>query len=403
MKPKNIKIIDGGVCAAQGFYAAGLSCGIKKSNKKDLALVYTPFLSSSAGVFTKNKVKAAPVIISQKNLDKGKSQAIIINSGNANAATGAQGIKDANFMKDETANALRISKEHVLVASTGIIGLPLPMKKITSGIWSASRMINKSSSNNAAEAILTTDLRKKEIAIEISFGKNKIIKMGGIAKGSGMICPNMATMICVITTDAAIDPSLLKKALLSAVDDSFNMITVDGDMSTNDCVLVLANGQSLKITNGSSYNVFLEGLKYVCAYLAKEIARDGEGATKIMNVVVNGAKTLNDARMAAKAVANSPLVKCALYGADPNAGRILAAIGYSGANFDPNKVEIFLGNLKLAENGVLLAFDHAKAVHLMKKNEVTFVINLKNGKHSASALGCDLTEGYIKINARYHT
>ena len=280
MKKIKFKIVDGGVCAPKGFFAAGVSAGIKKSNKTDLALIFSSVPASAAGVFTTNKVKAAPVILSLKALKKGRSQAIVINSGNANACVGPKGMEDAKSMAKHAADSLRLDEKDVLVASTGIIGVPMPMKKIVSGIWTVSRMVNSSGSSNAAEAILTTDLRKKEIAIEIPMGGKKI-KIGGIAKGSGMICPNMATMIGVLTTDARIGPGLLKKALNEAVSCSFNMITVDNDMSTNDTVFILANGQSENLSAGPKYGAFTEGLKYVCTYLAKEIARDGEGATKL--------------------------------------------------------------------------------------------------------------------------
>ena len=321
----SFKPVEGGICAPEGFFASGVYSGVKKSKKKDLALIYSTSLASAAGVFTKNKVKAAPVIVSQQVVKKGYAQAIVINSGNANACTGKQGMSDALEMAKETAEALRIGKEDVLVASTGIIGVPMQMQKITGGIWTASRMIKKDNTCSAAEAILTTDLRKKEIAVNVSLPGGGKVRIGGIAKGSGMICPNMATMIAVITTDAQIIPKLFQKAVLEATEDSFNMLTVDNDMSTNDCVLALANGQSSKVTTGKSYQVFLAALSFVCQYLAKEIARDGEGATRLISVNVRGARTKKDAALAAKSIAGSSLVKCAVYGADPNIGRVLAA------------------------------------------------------------------------------
>lgn len=402
-KKINFSIIEGGICAPKNFFAAGLSAGIKKSKKKDLALIYTPHISTCSGFFTTNKVKAAPIIFSQKIAESGKAQAIVANSGNANACTGKKGYQDAVQMANTAADALRISKDHVLVASTGIIGNPLPMKKIESGIWSASRMIRKDRSSDAAEAILTTDLRKKEIAVEIPLGKDKSVKIGGIAKGSGMICPNMATMLSFITTDAGISQPLLKSALKEAVEESFNMITVDNDMSTNDCVFILANGQSQKISGGREYKYFCEALKFVCKYLAKEIARDGEGAQKLFSISVVNAKSVLDARIAAKTVAGSSLFKCAVHGADPNVGRILAAIGYSKAFFDPNKIDIFLDDIILVKKGELINFDRHKASALMKKSDVDFKINFNIGKFSAQAWGCDLTKGYVDINAKYHT
>jgi len=400
---EDIKIIEGGICAPKVFLSTGVACGIKKSKKKDLALIYTPHLASAAAVFTTNKVKAAPVLVSQKNIKTGKAYAIVINSGNANACTGKQGIKDAWEMVNLTAAALRILPSQVLVASTGIIGVPLPMKNVTSGIWSASRMIKKESICDAAEAILTTDTKKKETAVELVFGRDKKVRIGGMAKGSGMICPGMATMIAVLTTDAAIDPKLLQKALKEAVDDTFNMLTVDNDMSTNDCVFVLANGQSEKITPGKRYHEFVGGLKAVCSHLAKEIARDGEGATKVIEVSVLGAKTKEDARRAAKAIAGSNLFKCAVYGADPNFGRILCAAGYSGAEFSHEKMEVFIGGIRLVKNGMPIDFDAKKAVELLQQAEVPVTVNLNTGKSNATAFGCDMTEEYIKINAHYHT
>ena len=394
---------EGGICVPEGFYSSGVCSGVKKSKKKDLALIYSASLASAAGVFTKNKVKAAPVLTAQKVIKRGVAQAVVINSGNANACTGKQGMTDALIMAKETAAALRIKPEHVLVASTGIIGVPMPMQKVIGGIWTASRMVKKDLSCSAAEAILTTDLRKKEVAVSVPLGGRKKIHIGGIAKGSGMICPNMATMIGVITTDADIKPKLLQKALSEAVEDSFNMLTVDNDTSTNDCVFALANGLAARITAGKEYQAFLEALKYVCRHLAKEIARDGEGATRLVSVTVRRAKSKKDAALAAKSIAGSSLVKCAVYGADPNIGRVLAAAGYSGADFDPDKIEVYLGKMPLVKKGMPVGFDAKKASELMKKDPVEVIIDFKQGKHIATAWGCDMTEKYIDINARYHT
>lgn len=397
------KVQEGGICVPEGFFSSGVYSGVKKSKKKDLALIYSASLASAAGVFTRNKVKAAPVLIAQKVIKRGFAQAIVINSGNANACTGKQGMADAIAMAKETADSLRLDIRHVLVASTGIIGVPMPMQKIIGGIWTASRMIKKDLSCSAAEAILTTDLRKKEIAVSVSLGGRDKVRIGGIAKGSGMICPNMATMIGVITTDAGIASKLLQKALSEAVEDSFNMITVDNDTSTNDCVFALANGQAAKIVPGKRYEAFVKALKFVCQHLAKEIARDGEGATRLVSVTVRGAKTKKDAALAAKGVAGSSLFKCAVYGADPNIGRVLAAAGYSGAEFDPDKIEVSLGNMLLVKKGMPVGFDAKKASELMKKDPVEVHVDFKQGIHNATAWGCDLTEKYIDINARYHT
>ncbi len=400
-KKVNIKNIDGGICAPNGYSAAGVSCGIKKSNKKDVALVFSLFPCTSAGVFTKNIVKAAPVLLSQKHINLKNIQAIVLNSGNANACTGKQGLADANEMALQSALALRLKKEEVLVASTGIIGVPMPMKKVISGIWAASRMIKKDGSS-AAEAIMTTDITKKEIAIEIDLGKKGKIRIGAMAKGSGMIAPHMATMLSVITTDAAVSKSVLKKVLTQCVDETFNMITVDNDMSTNDCLFLLANGCGPQIS-GEDIKAFSDGILYVCKYLAKEIAKDGEGATKLITVNVRGANSISDARSVAKTIAGSSLLKCAIYGTDPNFGRIMAAAGYSGAKFNPDKVDVFIDKTQLVKKGTSLHFDAHHASGLLKKNEVSLTIHLNNGKFEATAWGCDMTEGYITINAKYHT
>jgi glutamate N-acetyltransferase/amino-acid N-acetyltransferase len=331
------------------------------------------------------------------------AQAVIINSGNANACTGKQGLKDAREMASKTAASLDMSKDHVLVASTGIIGRPLPMKKIVDGIWAVSRMIKREGCTDAAEAILTTDTRKKEIALEVSIDKKNSFKIAGIAKGSGMICPDMATMIAVITTDADIDSKMLNSALKEASADSFNMITVDNDMSTNDTVFCLASKRAAKIKNGKTYGIFCDALKQVCVYLAKEIVKDGEGATKIFEVMVKGAKTLKDAKKIAKTVAGSSLFKCAVFGSDPNWGRMVAAAGYAGVEFDPDKTDVYIEKMRMVNKGCPLPFDAAKAKTLMEQKEMKFIIDLNSGNKSASAFGCDLTEGYIEINARYHT
>ncbi|MCX5749960.1 MAG: bifunctional glutamate N-acetyltransferase/amino-acid acetyltransferase ArgJ [Candidatus Saganbacteria bacterium] len=400
---EKFKLIEGGICAPKMFLSAGTACGIKKSNKKDIALIYTPHIASAAAVFTTNKVKAAPILVSQKNIKGGKAHAVIVNSGNANACTGRQGMKDAWEMINQTAAAMKILPSHVLVASTGIIGVPLPTKNISSGIWTVSRMIKRHDPGDAAEAIMTTDTRKKSVAVELVFGKNRRVRIGGIAKGSGMICPDMATMIAVLTTDALIGPKPLQKALKEAVSDSFNMLTVDNDMSTNDCVFILANGQSEKVTTGKKFEQFVSALKYVCCCLAKEIARDGEGATKLITINVTGARSKEDARKTAKSIAGSSLFKCAVFGTDPNFGRILAAAGYSGAGIDPDRIEVDIEGVKLVKNGVPLRFDAQKAVGCLKKDKVIINVDLNQGKYSATAWGCDMTEGYIKINAHYHT
>lgn len=400
---KKFVVVEGSICAPKGFFASGVYSGVKKSKRKDLGILFSTSLASCAGVFTTNKVKAAPLIVSKNVVGRGFAQAIVINSGNANACTGEKGLNDALQMQKETAKALKINQENVLVASTGIIGEFLPMKNIVSGIWTASRMINRNGFSDFAEAILTTDLVKKEISIRVNLSNKKSITIGGVAKGSGMICPNMATMIAVITTDAFLNPKMLQKALNIAVEESFNMVTVDNDTSTNDCVFVLANGQSEKVVSKKDYEIFVEALTFVCQFLAKEIAKDGEGATKLVEVRVVNAKTKQDAQIVAKTIVGSNLFKCAIYGADPNFGRILAAIGYSGANINPSKIDVWLKKMLLVKNGLPIKFDKQKASLLMREKNVEFMIDLKSGKFSSTAWGCDLTEKYIDINARYHT
>jgi len=350
-----MKKIKGGITAPKGFKAAGISSGVKKSGKKDLALIFSDVPASAAGMFTSNKVKAAPVLLSQKLIKSGKSQAIIINSGNANACNGKAGMRDAQKMVDSTAKALGIPAKSVLVASTGSIGIPLPIKKIAKGITLLSKKLSYKGGKDATKAILTTDTFAKEIAIEIKI-RGKSVRIAGITKGAGMINPSLvhATMLGFITTDAKIKSKLLTKALTEAVKVSFNMVTVDRDKSTNDTVFALANGESGSAEireGGPDYKKFFEALQYVCIYLAKEIARDGEGATKLIEVNVSGAKTLIDARRAAKIIAGSNLLKAAVFGADPNWGRIMAALGYSGAQLKLDKVGVSLGKVKVVKSG----------------------------------------------------
>ena len=366
------------ITAPEGFTAAALAAGIKQSGKLDLALIVSEVPAVAAGVFTTNQFKAAPVIVSQKNIKSGLCQAIIANAGNANCGTGKQGLEDAKRMAAETAKTLGLKPEHVLVASTGSIHHFLPMKNIVPAIRPLVAKLSKQGGEAAAQAILTTDTRKKEISI-----KADGYTVAGIAKGSGMIHPNMATMFAFITTDAAIPRALLQKFLARAVDQSFNMTTVDQCQSTNDCVFALANGLSGSRVKGQGSRVrFYRALEEVCVYLAKEIARDGEGATQLMEVRVSGARNEKEARLAARAIAGSDLLKCAVYGRDRNIGRILAAAGATRAKLDPDKM---------------------KADMKFHKKETIITCDLGAGKASAVAWGCDLTEGYIKINAEYHT
>lgn len=372
-----MKKIKGGITAPRGFKAAAVACGIKRSGKPDLALIYSEVPAVSAGVFTTNQVKAAPIIVSQNQIKSGVSQAIIANSGNANCWNGGRGTIDALQMVAETAKALGIKPEKVLVTSTGVIGKPLPMGRIKVGIRRLAKRLSKAGGKAVARAILTTDTRTKEIAVKV--GK---ITIAGIAKGAGMIAPGMATMLAFVTTDAKIDRRLLNKILKNAVDKTFNMISVDNCMSTNDCVIALANGLSGEQVAGRKSQVFIQAFEYVCEYLAKEIARDGEGATKLLTVKVTGARNEKEARAAVKAVTGSFLVKAAVYGRDKNIGRILQAVGATSLKVNWKKFK----------------FDWK-----MGSKEDVISVNLGVGKSSAVGWGCDLTEGYVRINAKYRT
>jgi glutamate N-acetyltransferase/amino-acid N-acetyltransferase len=402
-----MKLIKGGITAPKGFKASGISAGIKKSGKGDLAIIFSEVPASASAMFTSNKVKAAPVILSSKLVKSGKARAIVVNSGSANACTGSQGLKDAQAMVDAAAKALDVSKKLVLVASTGSIGKLLPMKKIKKGIPKLAKKISKSGSSLFARTIMTTDTRPKDIAVEILL-KGKKVRIGGAVKGAGMINPDLlhATMLGFISTDAKIKSGLLKKALFEAVNDSFNMVTVDNDRSTNDSVFALANGKSgcSEIQAGTGgYKKFADALKFVCTYLAKEIARDGEGATKFIEVKVSGGKTLSDARCAAKAVAGSNLVKAAVFGGDPNWGRIMSALGYSGVQINPNRIDISIGKAKVVKSGKGVKFSTSSVLGHLKGKKILFAINLNMGSGAATAWGCDLTDGYVKVNADYHT
>jgi len=399
------EMVSGGVTAAQGFFAAGTAAGIKYKEKKDVALIYSEVPARVAGMFTTNRVKAAPLLLTMERASRGWAQAVVINSGNANACNGQQGLQDAFAMGEEAARLLRIPREYALVASTGVIGQPMPMERILPGIAAAAAALNKDGGGSAAEAIMTTDAEPKEAAACFSLNGNKVT-VGGMAKGSGMIHPNMATMLCFLTTDARIAPGCLKDILRYAVDRSFNMITIDGDTSTNDMVLLLANGKAgnREITEESKeYCLFRENLTRVCTHLAKAIARDGEGATKMLEVQVINAPAEAGARLAARAVAGSNLVKTAIFGEDANWGRILCAAGYSGAEFDPGQVDIFLNGIQVAKNGSSLSFSEDEALEALAAGAVQILIDLKTGSFNATAWGCDLTYDYVRINAHYRT
>ena len=404
-------IFENAVTQTPGFKAAGVHVGVKTSNKekKDVALIYSEKPCAVAGMFTTNVVKAAPVYYDMKVVESGRAQAIIANSGNANACTGEQGEKDAAAMAEAAGAVLGLKAEEVLVCSTGVIGHNMPMDRVLSGIKAAAANLSSDGGRDAAEAILTTDVYRKEISKTVDLN-GITVTISGMAKGSGMICPNMATMLCFITTDAAIDSKILQMALKESVALSFNQISVDGDMSTNDTVLMLANGMAgnAAITpNSDSYQKFVAVLKDICFYLAKKIARDGEGATHLLEAQVIHAASEEDALKAAKSVVSSDLVKAAIFGKDANWGRIICAAGYSGAKFDQSKVDISLssysGEITVAKNGGGLEFDEDYALKILSEENITAIIDLKAGEFSGKAWGCDLTYDYVKINADYRT
>lgn len=401
----SLECIPGGVTSASGFSAGTAFAAIKQVDKRDIAVIYSDVPAAAAGVFTLNRVKAAPVLLTMQNLSDGTARAVVVNSGNANACNGQQGLKDAKAMAAVTAEALGIPAEAVLVASTGVIGRKMPMEKILPGIRTAAGQLAPENGHLAAEAIMTTDTFPKEAAVRLELGGQQVT-IGAMAKGSGMIHPNMATMLCFITTDAAVTPGCLKQALKYAADRSFNLVTVDGDTSTNDMAVILANGMAgneLIREENSDYTRFRDALTEVCVRLARDIARDGEGATKLITVEVIGAAAEKDARLVARAVAGSNLVKAAVFGKDANWGRIICAAGYSGAGFDPEKVDIFLGDVQVASQGGSVDFSEERALEILEQDAVTITLNLNSGDGRATAWGCDLSYDYIKINADYRT
>ncbi|MCK8827481.1 bifunctional glutamate N-acetyltransferase/amino-acid acetyltransferase ArgJ [Natroniella acetigena] len=401
---KDYQEITGGVTAPQGFLAAGVEAGIK-SEGKDVALIYSQKLAQVAAVFTTNQCSAAPVKLSQQNCQDGLTQGIVINSGNANACTGERGWSDAERMKELTAEELNLEQGQVLVASTGVIGQFLEMDKVEQGIKAAAANLSETGSNHAAEAIMTTDTYCKELAVEVEIG-GETITIGGIAKGSGMIEPNMATMLSFLTTDLAIDAQLLDQALRKAVNNSFNKISVDGDQSTNDMVAILANGQADNLPiqeQGQAYQKFLVALKYVTKVLAHQIVLDGEGATKFVEVEVAGARTESEAEAIARKIANSNLVKTALFGEDPNWGRIVAAVGASGIDIDLVKLEIRINDLLLlAQDETVLNYEE-ELEGLLATDEIKLEVNLNLGEASDQVWTCDLSYEYVEINGEYHT
>lgn len=397
--------VDGGVTAAQGFTAAGIYCGIRKV-KKDIAIIRSDRPCAAAGVFTKNRTIAACVTVDREQLSASpKATAIVVNSGNANACTGERGLRDTWTMVDETARALGIPRGEVLVSSTGVIGQYLPMDKIVAGIRQLAGQLSASGNKDAAEAIMTTDTYMKEAAVQVVLG-GKSVTIGGMAKGSGMIAPNMATMLAFITSDAAIGASALQTALRRANDRSFNRITVDGDMSTNDMALMMANGAAgnAELRPGSAdFEVFCEALERVMIRLAKMIARDGEGATKLVEIHVTGARTEQEASQAAEAVANSNLVKTAIHGADANWGRILAAVGYSGIEFNPDVVSISFNDLPVLKPNYQIVLDEVKAKAILEQENIVVQIDLAQGTADAKFWTCDLSKEYVHINASYRS
>ena len=404
-----IKVIEGGVCAAKGFTASGVHCGIRHNRtKKDIALILSEQRAAAAAVYTTNKVKGAPLTVTKENISDGYAQAIICNSGNANTCN-ANGIEIAKEMCLALSEELGIRADDVVVASTGVIGQPLSIEPIRKGIPELHRSLSKDGSCDAAEGIMTTDVKRKEIAVSFTVG-GKECRIGGIAKGSGMIHPNMATMLVFITTDCNISPALLSKALSTDIQSTFNMISVDGDTSTNDMVALLANGMAgnAEITEeGEDFDVFMKALNTVNVYLCRSIAADGEGATKLIECAVSGALDEKNAKIIAKSIVCSSLTKAAMFGADANWGRVLCAIGYSGAEVDVNKVDVSFiskkGEIAVCKNGAGVEFSEELAKEILLESEITIKVALKDGNASSTAWGCDLTYDYVKINGDYRT
>lgn len=404
-----MKIIEGGVCAAKGFSASGVHCGVRKNRtKRDISLIFSEKQCNAAAVYTTNLVKGAPLIVTKEHLSNGKAQAIICNSGNANTCN-ANGIEIAEKMSDLLAKEMGIKANDVVVASTGVIGQPLSIEPIAAGIPMLKKELSTCGSQDAAEGIMTTDTKLKEIAIEFTVG-GKTCHMGGIAKGSGMIHPNMATMLVFITTDVAISSKMLQKALSSDIANTFNMISIDGDTSTNDMVTVLANGMAENaeiVADGEDFNEFMKALNTVTVHLCRMIAADGEGATKLLECKVSGAGDEKTAKTVAKSVICSSLLKAAMFGADANWGRVLCAIGYSGAEVDVLKVDVSFkskkGEISVCKNGAGVDFSEEKAKEILLEDEIEILVGLNSGNAAATAWGCDLTYDYVKINGDYRT
>ena len=404
-----MKMINGGICAAKGFTASGVHCGIRHNKiKKDLSLIYSEVPAAAAAVYTTNLVKGAPLTVTKDHLADGYAQAVICNSGNANTCN-SNGIEIAEQTCSLIAAELGIKAEDIVVASTGVIGQKMSIEPFEKGVKPLVNALSKNGCDDAAEGIMTTDTVKKEVAVEFEID-GKICTIGGIAKGSGMIHPNMATMLVFITTDVNISPEMLQFALSSDIQNTFNMLSIDGDTSTNDMVTVLANGlaNNKKITEkGDDFKIFMTALNTVTVTLCRMIAGDGEGATKLLECSVSGAKTLCDAKTVAKSVVCSSLLKAAMFGADANWGRVLCAIGYSGADVDVNKIDVYFeskaGKIKVCEKGAGVDFSEDEAKKILTENEIDIIVDLNDGDFSSKAWGCDLTYDYVKINGDYRT
>lgn len=405
-----MKILENkSISDVQGFKAAGIVAGLKQSGKKDLALIYSEKKAVAAATFTTNKVKAAPVLLNMEYIKNENTQAIIINSGQANACTGKNGFEDSKTIAEITAAELGLDPKEVLQASTGVIGVSIPMDIMKEGIKKICSLKSEEGGKDAAQAIMTTDTKSKEITVEIVLDGKKVL-ISGMAKGSGMIKPNMATMLSFVVTDANISKTMLNKAVKESVADSYNMISVDGDTSTNDTMICLANGAAeneLIDSENEEFKVFKEALDFVNKELAKKMARDGEGATKLVEVEVINAQDIESAKLCAMSVVSSNLVKAALFGSDPNWGRIVCAVGYSGGEFDPDKVDVHFrssaGEIKVFEKGMNVHFNEELASEILDQEKIVIHINLNQGEYSAKAWGCDLTYKYVEINGEYRT
>ncbi len=405
----NFTWIDGGVCAPKGFKASGIHCGIRKNKtKKDLALIVADDVCNAAAVYTTNKVYGAPITVTREHLKDGKAQAVICNSGNANTCN-ADGVEKANLMAQFVEERCGINKDDVIVASTGVIGQPLPIEPIKNGMEKLANGLAYANSTNAAEAIMTTDTVKKEYALSCEIG-GKTVTIGAIAKGSGMIHPNMATLLCFVTTDAAISCEALDKALKEVVADTLNMVSIDGDTSTNDMLSIMASGKACNkeiSADGADFEIFKSALNLVLTKVSKAIAKDGEGATKLMECIVKGAPEKQLAKSVAKSVITSSLLKAAVFASDANWGRILCAIGYAQGEFDINKIDVEISSSKgcvvVCKNGTGVEFGEEKATEVLNNDEFTITVDMNSGSETATAWGCDLTYDYVKINADYRT